>query len=210
MMPSRIYEHPMIHEQEEREKEHDLDRYKTILEQRFEFKPPVNILLVIPPQSRYSWSYYGNYGTYYDSLKSMITHALKEKLMISGFVSEIRLAASIFNTSTVEDIQEIAARYRADECLLVSYNLWLRHTSTCLGFWPVTSLKGDMSGETMLVDTRTGFFLAGSRYSILKKSSSDVLVQTDKKLEVMQLIVDDLTDAIVFDLLEFYENETSK
>ncbi|MGB3341426.1 MAG: hypothetical protein WBB37_08095, partial [bacterium] len=81
MMPQMIYDQPLTSEKEEREKEHDLDRYKTILEQTFEFNPPITILLIIPPQSRYNWWYYGNYGTYNDSLKSMIIHALKEKLV---------------------------------------------------------------------------------------------------------------------------------
>lgn len=208
MSPEMVYDPSLVSEQKEREKEYDLDRYKTILEQKFQLMPPVSVLLLIPPQSRYKWWYYDDYGTYSDSLKSMIIHALREKLKKTDFVNEIRLAASIFTAGTVEDIQEIAARYRADECLLVSYNLCLWHTSTCLGFWPVNSLKGEMTSETMLIDTRTGFFLTGSRYSILKNSSSDVLVQTDRKLEVMQLIVDDLTEAIVSDLLEFYENES--
>lgn len=208
MMPEMIYDRSLTGEQEKREKDFELDRYKTILEQKFELKPPVNILLVIPRQSMYNWRYYDDYGTHHDSLRSMLAHTLSEKLEKTDSVKEIILASSIFTTSTVEDIQEIAARYRADECLLLSYNLWLWHTSTCLGFWPVNSLKGEMVTETMLIDTRTGFFLEGCMYSTLKQSSSDVLIQTDRKIEVMQLIVDELTDALVLDLLEFYESES--
>lgn len=210
MSPEMIYDRPLTREKEESKKEHELNIYRAILEQKFEFNPPVHILLMIPSRPMHGFWNYGRYAAHLDSFNIMILNELTEKLKNTGLVNDIKLAASMFRTGSVDGLQEIAARYRADECLLLSYDLWLVRLSSCLGFWPVSSLKGDLNSEMMLIDTRTGFFLAGSRYSFSKKSSSDVLIQRNKELEVMQLMVADLTDAIVVDLLEFYESESSK
>lgn len=210
MSPEMIYDRPLTSEKEETKEDHELNRYKAILEQKFEFNPPVRILLMVPSQPMYSLWNYGKHAARLDSFNIMILNELTEKLKNTGLVNDIRLAASMFRTGSVDGLQEIAARYRADECLLLSYDLWLVQSSSCLGFWPVSSLKGNLNSEMMLIDTRTGFFLAGSRYSFSKKSSSDVLIQQNKELEIMHLIVAELTDAIVVDLLEFYETESSK
>ena len=210
MSPEMIYDRPLTHEKEESKEEHELNIYKAILEQKFEFNPPVHILLMIPSRPMYSSWNYGRHAAHLDSFNIMILNELTEKLKNTDLVNDIELAASMFRTGSVGGLQEIAARYRADECLLLSYDLRLVQSSSCLGFWLVSALKGNLNSEMMLVDTRTGFFLAGSRYSFSKKSSSDVLIQRNKELEVMQLMVADLTDAIVVDLLEFYESESSK
>ena len=210
MSPEMIYDQPLIRGKEESKKEHELNIYQAILEQKFEFNPPVHILLMIPSQPMYSFWTHGKHSAHLDSFNIMILNELTEKLKNTGLVNDIELAASMFRTGSVAGLQEIAARYRADECLLLSYNLWLAQFSSCLGFWLVNSLKGNLNSEMMLIDTRTGFFLAGSRYSFSKKSSSNVLIQQNKELEVMQLMVADLTDAIVIDLMEFYESESSK
>lgn len=210
MSPEMIYDRPLTREKEKSKEDHELNIYKAILEQKFEFNPPVNILLMVPSRPMYGFWNYGRHAAHLDSFNIMILNELTEKLKNTGLVNEITLAASMFKTGSVDGLQEIAARYRADECLLLSYDLWLVRLSSCLGFWPVSSLKGNLNSEMMLIDTRTGFFLAGSRYSFSTKSSSDVLIQQNKELEVMQLIVADLTDAIIVDLLEFYESESSK
>lgn len=184
----------------------EIDRYRAILEQKFELKPPLTILVVIP-QPRYGWWDYV-YPSYFDGFSGMIFNALSAKVTDSEFVGELKLSSSLFSFGTIDNLLEIAARYRADECLLLSFNLSVYQPSFCLGFWPASYWVGSLNTQTMLVDTRTGFFLTGHTYSIQKRSSTTVLLNLNKDEELMKLLVTDLADAVIADLTTYYKKES--
>jgi len=194
---------------DEKETETDVDRYKQMLEQKFQFSPPVTILLIIPPTRRlYWWDEYHTNPKNTDSLNAMLFKTLSEGIIATDYVNDLKLASSIFNFGTLDGLQELAARYRADECLLVSYDLLLIQPRFCLGFWPASYLIGDLSMETILLDTRTGFILMSKEYSCVRRTSFTMLMTSNKELEVIKLIVPELVDSIVGDLATFYKKES--
>lgn len=198
----------LLDDAKEKAKPEDIEWYKAILDQEFQFNPPVKILLIIPPAPRYSWWHYYGYPNPTDSMNLILHKSLAEKFMVVEFVSEIELASSLFGFGTLNSLREIAARYRADECLFISYDLMIRQPTSCLGFWPGTYLHGMLSSESMLIDTRTGFFLTGQKYYFEKKSGSGTHSFSSKELEIMQLIADEWAEKIVAVLTEFYRSES--
>ncbi|KPL15046.1 hypothetical protein AMJ74_02175 [candidate division WOR_3 bacterium SM1_77] len=197
-MPEAIPELP--EDVKERKEEKELDRYRAILEQKFQFSPPVAIVLIVPPPPIYYYWPRRSYPMHLDSINVMLFDALSEKLTKSEYVKELKLPPSFFGYGTLNKMREIAARHQADELLLISYDLRIQQPTSCLGLWPATYKLADLNSEMMLVDTRTGFFLTGKRYYVTKKRS----LGSSKELEFIRLIVDDWTDSIVTDIVEFY------
>lgn len=122
--------------------------------------------------------------------------SLSAKLSTSEFVSEVVLCSSIFSFSRINHIRELGAYYRADHCLLLSYNIYFSRHTYCLGFWPMNYLQGKINAEFIIIDTRTGFFLTGKDFSCFARSSSDILIENDRETEVMAIIADTLYNNI--------------
>jgi len=181
-------------------------RARAILEQKFEFNPPVKILLVFPPKPAfYVWEYY--FPPSQDSFNSMIHQALKSKLCNTELVDDVILGSQLFNFRTVPELQELGARYQADQCLLVSYTLLTTKPTSCLGFWPVNYMVGNFSSEYMFVDTRTGFFIISDQFSHSDRSSSNAMFDKDRTSELMEIFADKLADKISESLTDFYQKQ---
>ena len=103
-------------------------------------------------------------------------------------------------------IQEIGARYRADQCLLVSYNITIWRPNACLGFWPLNYKQGELNSEIVLLDTRTGFVLLDKMYSLSHKSSDASLISDGEK-EVIFGIISEWAKLVSGDILDFYGSE---
>jgi hypothetical protein len=197
---------PEVGEKEEA-KDVEMDRYRAILEQEYKFEPPVRILLIAPRKVRYYWTDYPGYSTQIDSVNAMLYRALSEKFAPIQYVDDVLWSSPILGFGTLDKLREMAAYYRADEVLLVSYNLTIRRPASCCGFWPSIHLTGSLQSETMLIDTRTGFFLTGRLYQFSSDSTESTGIYQSTELELMRSIVDLWTDAIVSDILDFYEQK---
>jgi len=181
-------------------------RARAILEQKYEFNPPVKILLVFAPKPAfYSWEFY--YPPSQDSFDLMIHQAMKSKLSKTELVDDVVLGSQLFNFRTVPELQELGARYRADLCLLVFYRLLTTKPTSCLGFWPVNYMVGNFSSEYMFVDTRTGFFIISDQFSHSDRSSSNVMFDKDRTSELMGIFADKLANKIKESLKDFYQKQ---
>jgi hypothetical protein len=181
-------------------------RARAILEQKYEFNPPVKILLVFAPKPAfYSWEFY--YPPSQDSFNLMMHQTMKSKLGNTELVDDVILGSQLFNFRTVPELQELGARYQADLCLLVSYKLFTTKPTSCLGFWTVNYMVGDFSSEYMFVDTRTGFIIISDQFSHSDRSSSNLMFDRDRTRELMGIFADKFADKIKESLTDFYQKQ---
>jgi hypothetical protein len=131
---------------------------------------------------------------------------LAEKLSDNVFVKDVKLSAQVFHHYSFIHLQEIGARYRADQCLIVDYNFTIYHPSTCLGFWPLSYKQGEFSSEIVLLDTRTGFVLMDKLYSLSRKSTGASSF-SDKEKEIIFGTISEWTTLVSSDILDFYRTE---
>ncbi len=192
-------------EREEIDRE-DIDYYKYLLEQKFQLSLPGTIVVLIPTP-RYLWYYMEQRIFKEESLYTLVVNALQERMSGTEFVKDIKRSSSLFKFNTIYDIQEIAARHRADEALLMSYNLNIIHPTSCCGLWPLVYLRGELSSEIALIDTRTGFILLNNTYSLKKEGSKESASFAVKEQKIIHTIVDEWTESITNDILDFFKSE---
>ena len=183
------------------------DYYESLLRQKLNFKPPVTIVAIFPSRRDYypMWNFYSFFGEKEDSIKKVIVDFLAKKLP-NDVVKNIRIASSMFYTSKITGIQELAARYMSDEALIVSFSLDIFRPSGCLGFWPQFYLDGLLTSEILMIDTRTGFILVDNTYRLAKRSDSNAPSFKERTEKLTSQIIDEWTDKIAKDLLDFYKS----
>lgn len=186
----------------------DMDKieyYRNLMAQKFELVLPVSLVVVFLPPTL--WFFPQHRLMSEENLERIFCDTLAQRLEIPEFIRDMKMSAHRLMYYSYSHIQEIGARYRADQCLIIGYDIEISHPSTCLGFWPLSYKHGSLKSEIVLLDTRTGFVLLVERYSLSQKSSGGTLAG-DKEKEIIFGLISEWTALLSEDILNFYHAET--
>jgi hypothetical protein len=186
----------------------DMDKieyYRNLMAQKFELVLPVSVVLVF--LHPVLWLYQQPRLMSEETLERIFYDTLAQRLEIPELIRDVKLSAHWLTHYSFQQIQEIGARYRADQCLIVGYDMRISHPSACLGFWPLSYKQGFLKSEVVLLDTRTGFVLLDERYSLSQKSSGATSAG-DREKEIIFELISEWTTQASEDILNFYRVET--
>lgn len=186
----------------------DMDKieyYRNLMAQKFELVLPVSVVVIFVHPTL--WLYSQPRLMSEENLERIFYDTLAQRLENPELIRDIRISAHWLTHYSFQHIQEIEARYRADQCLIVGYDMRISHPSACLGFWPLSYKQGFLKSEIILLDTRTGFVLLDERYSLSQKSSGGTSAG-DREKEIIFTLISEWTAQVSDDILNFYRAET--